>query len=227
MDTALNYTEELPALQQPALPPIAVPPAQTRNFAARCSHPFVGTIPELLPIHGAPTPAPVFGFFLGVLVVLTLGVLVVLIDSLITTVYGQIPGIGFLFVLTIIIKVIQCATALHQENQTLRRDQTHSRTGYVPPNARQRPQERQHILTPEEEANQKICRQEQEEHETDEEIAQKVRGHLTQMFQAGELASAEGISFSEALQRVSSNGQEVQQDNKSKGKGKGKDTSDT
>jgi hypothetical protein len=64
-----------------------------------------------------------------------------------------------------------------------------------------------------------ICHQEEEEDETDEEIAQKVKGHLSKMFEASELASAEGISFSEALQRVSSNEQKVQEDNKGKGKG--------
>jgi hypothetical protein len=115
-----------------------------------------------------------------------------------------------------------CAATLQQENQARRRDQTHSRTGYVPPNARQRTQQESHrrVPTSEEEADQEICPQEEED-ETDEEIAQNVKGHLTQMFEAGELASAEGISFSEALLRVSSNKQEVQEDNKSRG------TSDT
>lgn len=137
-----------------------------------------------------------------------------LIDFSITAAYGQIPAICFLFVVAIILLVIWCATALQQENQIRRREQSHSRTGYVPPNARQRTQERQRVPTSEEEADQEICRQEEdEEDETDEEIAQKVKGHLTQMFEAGELASAEGISFSEALQRVSSNEQEVQEDN--------------
>jgi hypothetical protein len=296
MDPAHNSTEELSALQQPALLPIVVPPTQNRNLAARCSHPFVGIVPELLPIHSAPAhdpdppdpnclvfepallpivvlpaqnrnfaarcshpfvgivpellptapdpPGPVFGLCLLMLVVL-------ITNPLITFVYGPIPAICFLFVLAII-KVIQCAIALHQENPTRRRDRTHSRTGYVLPKARQRSQERQHIPTSEEEADQDnlssrpatflrmhdsdhknantflplkrrltkiICRQEDEEDETDEEIAQKVKGHLSQMFEASELASAEGISFSEALQRVSSNEQEVQEGNTSKSKG--------
>ena len=214
MDPAHNSAEQLPAMQ-PDLLPIVVPPAQNRNLAARCSHPFVGTVPELLPIHSSRTPVPpepappVFAFLQWMLIIT--------IDFSITAAYGQIPAICFLFVVAIILLVIRCAAALQQENQTRRQDQTHSRTGYVPPNARQRAQERQRVPTSEEEADQEICRQEEED-ETDEEIAQSVKGHLTQMFEAGELASAEGISFSEALQRVSSNEQ--------KGNNSG-DTSDT
>jgi hypothetical protein len=56
MDPEHNSTEELSALQQPALLPIVVLPTQKRNLAARCSHPFVGIVPELLPIHSAPAP---------------------------------------------------------------------------------------------------------------------------------------------------------------------------
>jgi hypothetical protein len=217
MDPAYNSAEQLPAMHQPALLPTVVP-TQNRNLAARCSHPFVGTIPEILPTHGAPAPAPpdpkppVFAILQWMLVML--------IDFSITAAYGQIPAICFLFVVAIIILVIRFAAALQQENQTRRRDQTHSRTGYVPPSARERIQERQRVPTSEEEADQEIFRQEIED-ETDEEIAQKVKGHLTQMVEASKLASAEGISFSEALQRVSNNKQEMQEDNKSGG------TSDT
>jgi hypothetical protein len=218
MDPAHNSAEQLPAMQQPALLPIVVPPKQNRNLAVRCSHPFVGTIPELLPIHSTPAPAPpdpkpppLFAFLQYMSIML--------VDFSITATYGQIPALCFLFVVAIILLVIRCAAALQQENQTRHRDQTHSRTGYVPPNARQRTQERQRVPTSEEDADQEIYRQEEEEDEdeTDEEIAQKVKGHLTQMFEAGELASTEGISFSEALQRVSSNEQEVQEDSKSGG----------
>jgi hypothetical protein len=204
MDPAYNSAEQLPAMHQPALLPTVVP-TQNRNLAARCSHPFAGTIPEILPTHGAPAPAPpdpkppVFAILQWMLVML--------IDFSITAAYGQIPAICFLFVVAIIILVIRFAAALQQENQTRRRDQTHSRTGYVPPSARERIQERQRVPTSEEEA--------------DQEIAQKVKGHLTQMVEASKLASAEGISFSEALQRVSNNKQEMQEDNKSGG------TSDT
>jgi hypothetical protein len=213
MEPSHNTAEQLPAMQQPALPPIVVLPTQNRNNAARCSHPFVGTVPELLPIHSAPDPDPpapaprVFAFIRWMLIMW-----IMWIDFLITDAYGQIPAICFLFAVAIIILVIRCAVTSQQENEARRRDQTHYRTGYVPQNARQRTQERiRRVLTSEEEADQE-SRQEEED-ETDEEIAQKVKGHLTQMFEAGELASAEGISFSEALQRLSSNEQEVQEDN--------------
>jgi hypothetical protein len=227
MDPTHNSAEQLSALQQPALLPIAVPPTQNRNLASRCSHPFVGTIPELLPIHSAPTPAPpdpkppVFEFLRWMLIMLISWMLAMLIDFSITAAYGQNPAtcflfVGVFFVVAIIILVIQFAAALQQENQTRRRDQTHSRTGYIPPNARQRTQERQRVPPSEEEAGKEICHQEEED-ETDEEFAQNVKGHLTQMFEASKLASAEGISFSEALQRVSNNEQEMQEDNKSGG----------
>jgi hypothetical protein len=130
--------------------------------------------------------------------------------------YGNVPANIFCFVVALLMLGISCALSQHQENERRRQDPTVSRTGYVPPHARQR----QRIPTSEEEADQesrRIRRLHEEEDETDEEIAQKVKGHLAQMLEAGELASAEGISLSEALQRVSSGEQEVKEDNKSGG----------
>jgi hypothetical protein len=56
----------------------------------------------------------------------------------------------------------------------------------------------QRVPTSEEEADQ----------ETDEEIGLKIKGHLAQTYAARDLAIAEGISLSEALQRVSRSEQE-------------------
>jgi hypothetical protein len=67
------------------------------------------------------------------------------------------------------------------------------RPGWAAPEASQ-----QRVSTSEEEADQ----------ETDEEIGLKVKGHLAQTFAASDLATAEGISLSEALQRVSRSEQE-------------------
>jgi hypothetical protein len=94
-----------------------------------------------------------------------------LIDVALTNLYGNIPAIGFLLAVIIIMCVRRCAA----------------------PEASQ-----QRVPTSEEEADQ----------ETDEEIGLKVKGHLAQTFAASDLATAEGISLSEALQRVSRSEQE-------------------
>jgi hypothetical protein len=110
----------------------------------------------------------------------------------------------------LIMLVISCALTQQQESERRRQDPTVSRTGYVPPHVRQH----QRVPASEEEAEREIRRrQEEDDDETDEEIAKKVKGHLAQMLEAGELASADGISFGEALQQLSSDEQETQEGN--------------
>jgi hypothetical protein len=146
MEPAHNSAEQLPAMQQPALLPNVVPPTQNRNLATRCSHPyFLRTNNEFL--EGA--SPPVF-YFLCVLILLITILIPKLIDFSVTAAYGNIPAMCLLFVAAIIL--FGCAAALQQERR--RRDQTYSRTGYVPPNVRQRTQERQGVPTSEDEADQ-------------------------------------------------------------------------
>jgi hypothetical protein len=124
--------------------------------------------------------------------------------------YGSIGA----FVTGLFLLVVSLIIRVTQRDEARRQDPTVARTGYVPAHARQR----QRVPTSEEDADQEIFRRRrQEKDETDEEIAQNVKGHLARMLKAGELVSAEGISFSEALQRASNNEQEVKEDSKSGG----------
>jgi hypothetical protein len=71
-----------------------------------------------------------------------------------------------------------CLIAAARERKT---SSTVSRTGYIPPLARQR----QRVPTSAEEADREIRRRQEEDDDTNAEIAQTVEGHLVQMLEAG------------------------------------------